>query len=92
MLIQNSGWHLPRLINEVISYWSVNIWSCSGNAVVHIYSQRRVVKDSGGDFKIKRITQIIRVRAFPEIPVICENTKAVRMQSLFRLNLFFKSV
>lgn len=61
------------MLNEVISYWSINIWSCSGNTVVHINSQRKVVKDGGRDLKIKRISQIIRVRSFSEIPVICEN-------------------
>lgn len=75
---KKSGWHLPRMINEVISYWSINIWSWSGNTVVHINSQRKVVKDDGGDLKIKRITQIIRVRSFPEIPVICENREAIK--------------
>lgn len=66
------------MLNEVISYWSVNVWTCSGNTVVHINSQRKVMKDGGGDFKIKRITQIIRVRSFPELPVICENRGAVK--------------
>lgn len=61
------------MLNEVISYWSINIWSCCGNTVVHINPQRKVVKDGGRDLKIKRIAQIIRVGSFPEIPVICEN-------------------
>lgn len=68
----------PRLLNEVISECSINIWSCSGDAVVHINPQRKVVKAGGGDFKIKRIAQEIRVETSPEMPVICRNREDIQ--------------
>lgn len=64
------------MLNKDVSHWSLNIWSRRGNAVVHIDAQRNVVKEPGGDFKVERIAQEIRVKASPEIPVSWKTREA----------------
>lgn len=68
------------MLNKVVSYWSLNIWSCRGNTVVHIDAQRNVVKEPGGDFKVERIAQEIRVKSSPEIPVSWKTRRQVKAE------------
>lgn len=66
------------MVNKVVSYWSLNVRGCRGNAVVHIDAQRNVVEEPGGDFKVERIAQVIGVKPPPEVPVSWRSRRQVR--------------
>lgn len=68
------------MLNKVVSYWSLSIGSCSGNAVVCIDSEGSMVKNDGWDLKINRVTQEIRIKSLVEMPIICKNEAMVKIE------------